>query len=153
MNFGTCKHFRGAMAPGAAVTGDRSHCCAKGINMRDLVGGPDEGWLTRLPCIRVYASGRHQVPQCGPMKVCALYEDPTIEEVAAFEREMQEHENSLMGVFRKIAEIKRGLKKGDRWSGTIECPKCKGKLHVSIAGCNHHARVRCETPDCVSYME
>ena len=36
---------------------------------------------------------------------------------------------------------------------TIECPVCKGRLHLSQAACNGHVHGKCETPGCVSWME
>lgn len=35
----------------------------------------------------------------------------------------------------------------------IECPKCKGKLHLSQASYNGHVHAHCETKGCVSWME
>lgn len=38
-------------------------------------------------------------------------------------------------------------------SEIIECPACKGRLHLSQAAYNGHVRAKCETPDCVAWME
>jgi hypothetical protein len=35
----------------------------------------------------------------------------------------------------------------------IECPKCKGRLHLSQSSYNGHVHGRCETEGCVSWME
>lgn len=35
----------------------------------------------------------------------------------------------------------------------VECPVCKGKLHLSQAAYNGHVHGRCETKECVSWME
>jgi hypothetical protein len=35
----------------------------------------------------------------------------------------------------------------------IECPVCKGKLHLSQAGSNGHVHGHCETDGCLSWME
>lgn len=35
----------------------------------------------------------------------------------------------------------------------VECPVCKGKLHLSQAAYNGHVWGKCETPGCVSWME
>lgn len=42
--------------------------------------------------------------------------------------------------------------KTDR-SDVLECPKCKGRLHVMQAAYNGHVRAKCETEGCVSFME
>ena len=35
----------------------------------------------------------------------------------------------------------------------IECPACKGRLHLSQSAYNGHVHGQCETPGCVSWME
>lgn len=35
----------------------------------------------------------------------------------------------------------------------IECPKCKGRLHLSQSSYNGHVHGNCETEGCVSWME
>lgn len=35
----------------------------------------------------------------------------------------------------------------------IECPQCKGRLHLSQAAYNGHVHAKCETDGCVSWME
>ncbi len=35
----------------------------------------------------------------------------------------------------------------------IECPACKGRLHLSQAAVNGHVHAKCETAGCVSWME
>ena len=35
----------------------------------------------------------------------------------------------------------------------VECPVCKGKLHLSQASYNGHVHARCETADCIAFME
>ena len=39
-------------------------------------------------------------------------------------------------------------------SGILECPKCKGRLHWTRAiAYNGHVHARCETEDCLAWME
>lgn len=35
----------------------------------------------------------------------------------------------------------------------IECPECKGRLHLSQSSYNGHVRGQCETKDCVAWIE
>ena len=35
----------------------------------------------------------------------------------------------------------------------IECPVCKGRLHLSQSGYNGHVRGKCETKDCLNWIE
>lgn len=41
MQRGTCKHFSGAFL---------NKTCPAGVNYRQATGGPDMGWLCRIPC-------------------------------------------------------------------------------------------------------
>ena len=54
-----------------------------------------------------------------------------------------------------VAKWRSGWSKKNRVgkAEVIECPACNGKLHLSQAGVNGHVHGRCETPDCVSWME
>jgi hypothetical protein len=38
-------------------------------------------------------------------------------------------------------------------SEIVECPVCKGRLHLSQSSYNGHVHGKCETPDCVAWME
>jgi hypothetical protein len=38
-------------------------------------------------------------------------------------------------------------------SEVIECPECKGRLHLSQSSYNGHVHGKCETPGCVAWME
>lgn len=50
-----------------------------------------------------------------------------------------------------VAEWRNKSPKGKQ--EIIECPVCKGRLHLSQAACNGHVHAKCETDDCVSFME
>jgi hypothetical protein len=45
------------------------------------------------------------------------------------------------------------IKKHKENQGIIECPKCKGKLHFTRAKINGHVWGKCETDDCLSWMQ
>lgn len=47
----------------------------------------------------------------------------------------------------------REANKGKSHMEVVECPACKGKLHLSISGYNGHVHGQCETENCVSWME
>jgi hypothetical protein len=85
-------------------------------------------------------------------KHCEQLRRPTPEEIAAHDawnlERMQRHA--------KVAEAVipwRKLHKGRNFAQTIECPACKGRLHLSIAGRNSHIHGKCATPGCVEWME
>ena len=45
------------------------------------------------------------------------------------------------------------LKNNSIWQDMVECPVCKGKLHLSHAAVNGHVWGKCETAGCVEWME
>lgn len=83
---------------------------------------------------------------------CDKREFSTAEECAASEKEMQAFMDRLTKIGPVIGELKK-KHRGKGFSGVIECPCCKGKMNVSIASSNGHARVQCETKDCCRFIE
>ncbi len=140
---GTCKHFTGISLPG----GDDRGACNAGVDYRAHVGGPNLGWAARLPCIKV---GRARPSE--PPVPCALYVEPTQAEIDAAEAEWKAVLARMELTFPLIERIKR-QRKGRNWSGVEECPACKGRLHLSHAAYNGHVHGRCETADCLQWME
>ena len=49
--------------------------------------------------------------------------------------------------------VSLGYKKGNGGTGKIKCPKCNGILIFSVSGYNGHIHGRCETEDCLCWME
>jgi hypothetical protein len=68
------------------------------------------------------------------------------------ERRAAEIEDSIKftGLARKAILAQTGNRGG---SGTVECPKCSGKLHYGQASTNKHIHASCETPKCLEWME
>jgi hypothetical protein len=129
---GTCKHF----------TGFQNGTCKAGVNYRELVGGPDLGWAARLGCIKDSPLNK------PPLSECAKFEEPTKEEVEAWELDITLRSNANIEAIRRIQKLKpeRGT------VGSIECPLCKGRLQYSVAKLNGHVWGRCETKDCLAWM-
>jgi len=117
-------------------------CCKAGVNFEQLAGGRT-GMMLRLPCF--YVAG-------GTPVKCEKFEPQTVEEIEADDREMDESMARFMTVMPLVSEIKKEYK-GKSWSGTRECPVCKGTLHLSHAAYNGHVHGKCETDGCVSWME
>ncbi len=67
-----CKYF----------TGYQEIVCKAGVTYRSLVGGPDLGWLRRLPCLLM--EGQHD------QAICERFELPIAEELAESERQAEE---------------------------------------------------------------
>ncbi len=147
MNKNICKHFIGHGMP--------THCAA-GVCYQDVTHDPEAiGSAFRVPC-RLPASWSSQrlrdMASEATQGVCDKREFPTDEECARSEREMDAFMMRLALVTPKINRLKNE-NKGRHFSGQIECPACKGVMHVRIAGCNGHAKVNCETEGCVSFIE
>ncbi len=51
-----------------------------------------------------------------------------------------------------IAKVK-AEHEGKDWQGTERCPACGGTLHLTHSSYNGHVWGRCETTDCLSWME
>jgi len=135
---GKCVHFRGIQ-----------HAeCKAGINLREIVGGDDLGWAARLPCLLMDRE------KC--MVTCASRRLPTREEAEA---EVEKHNKSMartlmaIGAAHEDAE-KKGLKRGNGGVGSIPCPVCTtGTLSYSVASVNGHMWGKCNTKNCISWME
>ena len=113
--------------------------CAKGHNIRAMVGGPDFGWATRMPC--------HELqPREGVKCECPDFMEPTPEQIAEREREM--------AMIFAAAIAARALIEGDgKDYGDVECPKCQGVIDYTKSSVNGHVCARCRTPDCLFFME
>jgi hypothetical protein len=83
---------------------------------------------------------------------CAKLRLPTADEIAA-------HEKWLDGRMGKLGVVMKGIlpwrqkNEGRSAQEVIECPACKGRLHLSIAAYNGHVHGQCETDGCVSWVE
>ena len=62
-----------------------------------------------------------------------------------------------------ISKVLMGLQAASEWrvkgkppkdrTGVVECPICKGQLHLSQSAYNGHVWGKCETADCIAWME
>src|ERR1051326_3435555 len=135
-----CVHF----------TGTVNETCKAGVNYRAVVGGPDLGWGTRLPCHGVFE--REGVERVG----CEHLHKPTLEEA---ERRVDESERrmAILALAHKAAKDDaraKGFKKGHGGVGELACPICDGgRLRYSVAGYNGHMHAACSTKGCASWME
>ncbi len=144
MKAGTCKHFTG-LGPG--MRDDKR--CEAGVCIRAHVGGPDLGWCNRMPC--------HAVPimkHADPAEVvpCERYEEPSAEEIAAYEADLALSIAKMEATFPLLERIK-SEHAGESWEGVEVCPVCSGALRVTHSGINGHTWGNCETTDCLAWME
>lgn len=99
-----------------------------------------------LPCFRKSAA-----VDVKPTS-CASCEWPTEEYITSFMAVILESEAKAA----KAADLCEKIRvehKGHDWEGVEVCPVCKGKLHISHAGYNGHLMVKCETENCLAWME
>lgn len=152
MRHGRCIHFNG-------IPNER---CERGVSYK--VNWPDGP----KPCIKlIHKSERggtylkpgevpaetKPFPGADTAKPCPFYKEPTDEQV-------QEHRKELDAAFKQtVVALKvasdwrvKPKPKTDRHE-VVECPVCKGKLHLHQSAYNGHVHGRCETEGCVSWME
>jgi hypothetical protein len=88
----------------------------------------------------------------GQRLECEHFKAPTAEEIALHKQGMEERESLVKTVKAGITRW-RFQHQGCSHSEIVECPACKGHLHLSIAAHNGHVKGRCETGGCVSWTE
>ena len=152
MNHGTCIHFNGV----------QNDLCSRGVSYE--VNWP----MGPKPCIKfLHKSERggtylkpgeepaetKPFPGADKAKPCPLYQEPAREEVQA---DREDSERALVRTFAaiKVASEWRVKPKpsADRYE-VVECPICKGWLHLNQSDYNGHVHGKCETEGCVSWME
>ena len=139
--WGDCKHYQGIQA------GE----CAVGVKLRTLVGGADDGWCTRLPCLGSFR-GRAN----GPTVMCDLFVLPTAAEIAEEEAEtaaMIAEAEARFRILDPVCEKIKAESRGKDAHGTTTCPACEGELHWRHAAYNGHVWLKCATDDCVAIIE
>ena len=83
---------------------------------------------------------------------CEHLRRPTADEIALAEAYTKKRMDMTMMALKAVYPF-REWNKGKSAAECIECPVCKGKLHLTIAAYNGHVHGRCETPNCVAWME
>lgn len=130
-----CKHRTSLM----------DECCKAGVNYKELAG-VEPGMIKRLPCFFYPGKIQSEVVEC-PMRQLITIEELKKEDEAV-EKRMQE----FMICIPLIDEIKKKYK-GRNVRGCVDCPVCGGKLNFSHAAINGHVHGKCETENCISWME
>lgn len=131
MNNGKCKHFNGI----------QNKECKAGLNIREVVGGDNVGWLRRAPCLR----------SNGCTEKCSQYAELTPEERAAKDAEFEIMIERMRLTLPIIKKAKKELPDGG--SCELTCPVCSGIVHIAVAKCNLHTHGICETEGCLRWME
>lgn len=83
---------------------------------------------------------------------CAQRRFPTQEEVDKYTKEMECRFENMRKALTIVAKIKKEHK-GHSWKGVETCPICDGKLHLTHSSVNGHVWGKCETENCLAWME
>lgn len=127
----TCKNYNGCY---------HNKSCTAGVFYREMVGGPDFGWMARMPCTPDSPLKKE------PMAKCEKYETKTPAELIAEELEQKAFSDAVVMAISAIREDGKN-------TGTVSCPKCyAGQVHYSKAKLNGHIWGKCSTEGCISWM-
>jgi len=130
---GTCKFYNG-------IANDN---CDKGINYREITGGPTFGIGTRLPCV---IEGKFSKPKNGEKATCEHFVKPT-------KKELDDWEESVDRSIKQVSMAIKTIGKTGKQNGVIQCPACNGKLGFSVSPGNGHIWAKCETNNCLAWMQ
>ena len=160
---GTCIHYTGI---GMAT---RDDCCRAGVNYHDAFDFSSIGVMLRLPCIQyrtLPAHGRGTYIEPGEPTIrqeidrrgfsmipCDKFHEPTPEEVDQDRAETDASLKRTLMAIRVASQWRVKPKPEQDRQEVVECPLCKGKLHLFQSSYNGHVSGKCETDGCVSWME
>lgn len=138
---GWCVHYRYNRG---LRQGDPNDTCEAGVNYATM----REVNFDRRPCFLDKKTGKSE-PDAMP---CQFLRRPTTEEIALHEEWIEKRMDRMRIVQVGIADWRKAHK-GKSASEVVECPACKGRLHLSISSYNGRVHGKCETAGCVSWME
>ena len=133
---GWCIHYR---APSESNNGT----CAAGISYNSF--SKEDRIMTRCPCF--IKPGQKLTDRA----YCQKVRPPTEEEIRLHNELVTQRTGRLVRVLEHIADLRAKHQK-QNFADRVQCPICKGRLHLSITR-NGHVHGRCETPDCVAWLE
>lgn len=138
MNY--CRHYNPDTRFGIGLRAKPTGLCDAGVKYDDVCN-PGSG---SKPCI-----GGHTL--ADPAAICPKWDRKTREEGEKRADAMEASLKRMLIVMPVVAEWRAKPPRGKQ--EIIECPQCKGRLHLSQAACNGHVWGKCETEGCVSWME
>lgn len=142
-----CQHYD---ANGIVMIGGKepTGVCKAGVNFKETFG-TETGIFQRIPCTSGGKKSQEQL-----LEMCPKWLQTTREQG-------EEREDSMEAMVRQMTLVSPVVKAWRSWTKqnrvgkeeVIQCPVCQGKLHLSQAAYNGHVWGKCETADCVSWME
>lgn len=88
-----------------------------------------------------------------PCNHCPKWERRSLADAEKYADDMERAMDGLSKVDPVISKWRTKRKPARDRSEVLECPVCKGRLHVGQSAYNGHVRARCETADCVNFTE
>lgn len=150
MRKGTCKYHIGSW--------HNTHCAA-GVEYQSVLTEPTnrEGSAYRYPCVQDWSWCKQPLTEGQQAHferrgTCSKFTEPTVGDIQAHELEVQTAINNMKATMPLISRIKKEHH-GTNWRGTEPCPICNGQLHMMHSALNGHVWGKCETKDCLSWME
>lgn len=134
-----CKYFNGTI----------NDVCEAGVNYKQLAGEPEYGYGTRLPC---FTDNPFAKDKDAAKVACDKFCLPSADEIRERNNEIRKILEQQAKVTPLIIALKKEYK-GRSAQVVRECPICGGKLHMSIAAYNGHVHGKCETENCLYWME
>lgn len=135
-NMSDCKHF----------TGIQHDCCAAGVNYEQLI----ENGKYKIPCIKATVGiGRDPA-------ICEKFQAMTRNEAEkSADEDLAQEQKTMLAMRAAHEDAKRkGFGKGHGGHDSFPCPTgCGGHLYYRVASINGHMHAKCETSNCVSWME
>lgn len=146
-----CQHYD---AGGITMIGGKepNGRCKAGVVYEDQFTNPDKsqpphfGIFKRICCM----SGNERTHE-EQIAACPKWLRRTREQGEALADDIEASMNRMRIVGPVVSEWRKRPPKGKQ--EVIECPACKGRLHLSQSSYNGHVHGQCETEGCVSWME
>jgi hypothetical protein len=138
---GICEHYTGLVMH----TKNGKKSCKSGIEYYDQFGGK-QGIIKRMSCTK-----GNQWGNAACLKACPFFQPTTRKESEKQYSIWEVKIKKIMVLNAAVAEW-RVEPKHSR-PDIIECPTCKGNLHLVQASINGDVHGKCETKNCVSFME
>lgn len=136
-----CTHY--APKPGMSRDDYCSLGCDASKRMKDA---RDAGEPNMTPCIGGHAAA-------NVLALCPKWERRSIEHAEQRADDIEKMMQRMTVVMPFVNKWRTHPKPEKSRQEIVECPQCKGKLHLSQSSYNGHVHAHCETKGCVSWME
>lgn len=132
-----CRHY-------APKPGSGDYCALSCGSFEMMKKARASGAAPMMPCIGGHACTDVQ-------SICPKWERQTMEHAEARADSIEASMKRMAIVGPVVAEWRKKEPRGKY--EVIECPACKGRLHLNQSAFNGHVRGRCSTPGCVTWVE